>query len=191
MTPLPPDVERYLKELRLALSPLGTEERDEIAAELRTHFEERIAQGRGELLSDFPSAESYAAAFVAERSLVSALVEGTPWAVSRSLWVGRVARAFSLAAAVPLGLVQLCAITLVILGALKPIFSDRIGLWLGPRGTGAIGYLGDPQAHELLGWWGVPLFIGGGALLFVLAHRAQVALARRRLLRVRAAGARS
>jgi uncharacterized membrane protein len=187
MTPLPRDVEDYLKELRLALSPLGGAERDEIVAEVRTHFADRIAQGRGELLAEFPSAESYAAAFVAERSLVAALVEGTPWALSRALWVGRVQRAFSLAAAVPLGLVQLCAITLVILGALKPVVFDHIGLWRGPRGLAVLGYASDPEGHEILGWWGIPVFILGGALLFVLAHRAQVALARRRLRRIRTA----
>ena len=189
MTPLPPDVEHYLKELRLALSPLGADERDEIVAEVRTHFADRIAQNRGDVLAGFLTAESYAAAFVAERGLVSGLVAGTPWAVSRSLWVGRFQRALSVAAAVPLGLLQLGAIALVVLGALKPLFFDRIGLWVGPHGTAAIGYLSDPSSRELLGWWAVPVFIAGGTLLFLAIHRAQVALARHRLRRVRAASA--
>jgi uncharacterized membrane protein len=188
MTALPPDVERYVRELRLGLAPLGPADRDEIVAELRSHFQERLAQGRADVLAGFLPAERYAATFLAERSLASALAEGTPWAVSRSLWVGRVARAASLAAAVPLGLVQLCAACLVVLGALKPVVYDRIGLWIGAPGRFALGYLGEPEAREVLGWWTVPLFIGIGALLFLLAHRAQVGLARRRLRQVRLAG---
>jgi uncharacterized membrane protein len=187
MKALPSDVEDYLRELKLGLAPLGSPDRDEILAEVRSHFEERLAQGRARVLDGFLSAERYAASFLAERSLASALAEGTPWALSRSLWIGRVERAFALAAAVPLGLLQLCAVALVLLGALKPLFFERIGLWLGPQGRFALGFLSDPQAHELLGWWAVPLFIGGGALVLILAHRAQMALARRRLRRVRAA----
>jgi uncharacterized membrane protein len=187
MKALPPDVEDYLKDLKLGLAPLGSPDREEILAEVRSHFEERLAQGRARVLDGFLPAERYAASFLAERSLASALAEGTPWALSRSLWIGRVERAFALAAAVPLGLLQLCAVTLVVLGALKPLFFERIGLWLGPQDRFALGYLSDPGARELLGWWVVPLFIGGGALIFILAHRAQTALARRRLRLVRAA----
>ena len=152
MTPLTPDVEHYLKELRLALSPLAGDERDEIVAEVRSHLADRLAQNRGDVLAGFMTAESYAAAFVAERSLVSGLVVGTPWALSRSLWVGRFERVLSVAVAVPLGLLQLCAVTLAVLGALKPLFFDRIGLWIGPHGAAAIGYLSDPGSRELLGW---------------------------------------
>jgi uncharacterized membrane protein len=187
MKALPPDVEEYLKELKLGLAPLGAPDRDEIVAEVRTHFEDRLAQGRAHVLAGFLPAESYAASFLAERSLASALAEGTPWALSRSLWIGRVERAFSLAAAIPLGLLQLCAASLVVLGALKPLVYERIGLWLGPRGGFNIGFLSDPGARDVLGWWTVPLFIGGGALIFILAHRAQTALVRRRLRQVRLA----
>ena len=187
MRALPRDVEDYLKELKLGLAPLGSPDREEILAEVRGHFDERLAQGRTRVLDGFLPAERYAACFLAERTLASALAEGTPWALSRSLWIGRVERVFSLAAAVPLGLLQLAAATLVVLGALKPLFFERIGLWLGPHGGFALGYMSDPGARELLGWWAIPLFIGGGALIFLLAHRAQTALARRRLRQVRAA----
>jgi uncharacterized membrane protein len=186
MTPIPTEAERYLYELRRALSPLASAERDEIVAEVRSHLAERLSQGRGDVLAAFPPAESYAAAFVAERSLVAALVEGTPWLLSRSLWIGRIERAFSLMAAVPVALVQLFAVTLTVLGALKPIFSDQIGLWRGTNGAWAIGYMSDPRARELLGWSAVPLFIVTGSLVFFAAYRVQVALARRRLRRVRA-----
>jgi hypothetical protein len=117
---------------------------------------------------------------------VVALVEGTPWVLSRSPWIGRIERAFSLAAAVPVALAQLCAITLMLLGAVKPIFSEDIGLWHGPNGTWVLGYLSDPRARELLGWSAVPLFIVAGSLVFFATYRVQVALARRRLRRVRA-----
>jgi uncharacterized membrane protein len=186
MNPIPSDAERYLRELRQALLPLASAERDEIVAEVRSHLADRIAQGRGDVLADFPPAERYAAAFVAERNLVAALVEGTPWQLSRALWIGRIERTFSLAAAIPVAMVQLCAIGLMVLGALKPIFFDQIGLWRGPGGTWAIGYLSDPRARELLGWSAVPLFIVAGSLTLFAAHRVQVALARRRLRRVRA-----
>jgi len=189
MRPLPPDVERYLRELKVALAPLGAD-RDEIVAELRTHFADRLVEGRTEVLAGFLPAERYAAAFLAERTLVSALVAGTPWALSRSLWFGRIERMISVCAAVPLGLLQLCMATLVVLGALKPLLDDRIGLWVGPGGHVALGFVSDPGARELLGWWAVPLFIIGGGLVFLLAYRAQTALARWRLHRVRAATAR-
>lgn len=189
MTPLPPEIERYLKQLRLGLAPLGAADRDEIVAEVRSHIEERIAQGRTGVLAEFAPAERYAAAFLAERSLMSALAEGTPWALSRSLWTGRILRALSIAAAVPLGLVQLCSAALIVLGALKPLMFDHVGLWVGPRVRFAIGYMSDPGGPELLGWWAMPLFIVGGALLFTAAYHGQTALARHRLNQVRAASA--
>lgn len=186
---LSPEIEHYLKQLRLGLAPLDAADRDEIVAEVRGHFAERLAQGHDHVLEQFAPAEHYAAAFLAERSLTSALAEGTPWVLHRSLWTGRILRVATLVAAVPLALVQLVGVALVVLGALKPLMFDKIGLWIGPHHVFALGYVSDPDSHELLGWWGVPVFILGGALVFIAAYQAQTALARRRLSRVRRAGA--
>jgi hypothetical protein len=189
MTALPPDIERYLKQLRLGLAPLDAADRDEIVAEVRAHFAERLAQGHDRVLEQFAPPERYAAAFLAERSLISALAEGTPWVLHRSLWTGRILRIASIVAAVPLALIQLGSAALVVLGAMKPLVFDHIGLWCAPHRKFALGYLSDPDSQELLGWWGMPVFIAGGALLFAAAYQAQTALARRRLSQVRVASA--
>lgn len=179
---LPTEAERYLAQLRMALSPLGEAEREEIVAEVRSHLLDRVASGKGALLDGFDAPETYAAEFLAERSLRGALAQGTSWALGRALLIGARDSLLALFVLLPLVVMQLAGACLVVLAALKPFLPHQIGMFEGPRGF-ALGFVSpEPlDARELLGWWAIPAFIVGGALLFLASNRALRALARWRL----------
>ncbi len=182
-----PDIQQYLRRLRAGLGSLPADERDEIVAELRSHIEERVAQGQRSVLDDLGSPEDYATSFVAEHALSGALARGTSFALGRALLTGLRESFFGMLV-VPLLALQLAAATLVVVGALKPILPSRIGVFLDALDhVHAIGLLvGDLGGlHEVLGGWAILAFIGPGVLLLWAGNRALRALARARLILAR------
>jgi hypothetical protein len=154
---LPRDVEAWLAATARCLA--GAPDRAEIMAELRDHFATLRARGARSLLREFPPPEVYAAAFPGARAAAPA-----PH------------RRLAALAAAPLALVQIVAIALVALGVIKLVAVPELGVWVAPHGRFVIGVLDAPDAHELLGWAAVPLFIAVGLLLRVAARRARAAL---------------
>lgn len=190
MSTLPPDAERWLAELARHLAPLDPPARSELLAELRSHLEERAAQGAGDLLAPFGRAEDYAALFVEEQALRGALARGGPIALGRAL-LGGARRLAWWYAVLSLALVQLLGGVLVLLAALKLAFPAQVGLFVHGRALqlGAT-FGGAPEGVELLGWWAVPLFLLAGALALWASLAALRGLARWRLARLRPALAR-
>ena len=86
--PLTPQAEAYLRRLGACLSPLEPEERREIVAEVRAHFSERRARGRGDVLEGFEAPETYAARFLEESALSRAVARGTTLDLGRALLSG-------------------------------------------------------------------------------------------------------
>lgn len=182
-TPLPPECERYLREVAKGLGPLSDAERAEVLEELSSHFRDRLAQGKADPLQGFEPATSLAAAFVGERALHGALAQGTSWALVRALRIAGRDSLLALGAVLPLVLVHVVAVGFVVTGALKPFAPERLGLWVG----GGNFYVGEGRAGltEVLGWWGVPVLMVTGALLFWVANRGLRALVRWRLASAR------
>lgn len=185
---LPAEAEEFLRELRLGLAPLPREERDEIVAEVRSHFRDRRTTGKTPILAGFEDAQSYASRFVSESALQSALARGTSLELGRALLVGA-RTGLMWMTVVPVVTAQLMGALLVLAGALKPFIPSRIGLFLDTRGRFvALGmYGGDTgRLHELLGYWAVPLFIAVGISLLWGGNRLLRSLAKWRLSIVRA-----
>ena len=176
---LPAETERFLAEVRRGLGSIDAAERDDVIAELRSHFAERMAQGKANLLEGFEDPATLAASFVSERALRGALSQGTPWAFSRAILISARDSLALLFALVPLVLAQLVAFFFVLTAALKPFAPGDFGLWVG-NGNFYVGH-GSPSVHEVLGWWGVPVLLAAGVILFWLSNRGLRALARWRL----------
>lgn len=179
-TDLTPACESFLRKLGYGLSSLPVAEQQEILAEIRSHLVSRQSAGSTELLAGFESPEELAAEFVAERALRGALAQGTPWSAGHALLIATRDSVPVLAGLVPLIIVQLVAIFLVIAAALKPVLGSKLGLWVG-EGNFYVGRSNGSGVHELLGWWGIPVFAASGIVLFWLSSRALRGLVRWRL----------
>jgi len=184
-TPLRPEAEDFLRRLRLALSDLSREERDDVLAEIRSHFEERARAGQAPALEQFGAPDEYAAQFITESTLQSALAKGTPFALGHALLVAARGSLFTLLVLVPLAALQLFAGCLVVLAAIKPLWPDNVGMFFEPGGRfRAVGFVSPSGTlQEVLGWWTIPVFIVSGVLIFWGSHRAMRAAVRRRLAR--------
>ena len=176
---LPETAEHYLRDVRRGLGTLDARERDDVIAELRSHLLERKGQGKNDLLEGFEDAASLARDFVSERALEGALSRGTPWAFVRAILVSAGESLVTLAALVPLVLLQIVAFFSLLTAALKPFSPGDFGLWVG---EGQL-YVGrrSPTVHEVLGWWGMPVLVVFGVVLFWASSRGLRALARSRL----------
>lgn len=182
------DVQDYLRRLGQCLNALPADQRDDILAELGSHFEEARASGRTDVLRGFDAPEDYAGQFLAETELRGALARGTSLALGRSLLVGARNTLVVLFAVVPLGFLHVLGVIFVGLGVLKPFFPAQIGAFSDAKGGFAIGFFsGTESMHEHLGFSAVPLFCIGGILVFWLANRALRWLAHRRLASLRLA----
>ena len=171
----------FLRKVRQGIAPLPLPEQEDIIAELRSHLFARLDQGHPDPLAGFETPEKLAADFVAEYGLRGALSRGTPYAMSKALFVAAQDSILALLVLLPLLLLQLGAFCCLLTAVLKPFMPDRVGLWIGP-GTFFVGTLeGHPGVHEVLGWWGMPILATVGVLLFWVANRAMLALIRSRL----------
>lgn len=176
MSPLPPEAEKFLKEVRRAMD---SEERDDVIDELRSHLCDRVAQGRSDPLEGFEDPAELAAGFVSERALRGALSQGTPWSMARAILVSAKNSLTLLFALGALVLVQVVAFCFVLTAVLKPFSPSELGLWVG-NGNFYVGR-STPAAHEVLGLWGIPILLFVGVLLFWASTRGLRALARSRL----------
>lgn len=181
---LPEKAERFLRELGSYLSSLPGNERQEIVEEIRSHLQERAAQGASDLLAGFGNPETYAAAFIQEHALAGAIARGTSWAVGRALLAGA-RRASWLYLVVVLGVVHVYGVVLLGLGVMKPFFPRNVGLFAG-NGRFTFGMLfGSDVPNELLGWWGVPVFVAMGLVALAGGNWALRAVGQWRLTRLR------
>lgn len=183
MSELTREAEGFLRDLERHLSPLSEAERRDAVAEIRSHLEDRAAQGATDLLAPFGRAEDYAAAFLQERALAGALAGGSSWAIGRALLAGarRLAWWYAVAA---LWLVQLLGALLAALGVLKIFCPEKVGVFMHGRSL-TVGIVEDEGGVEMLGWLSVPAFFAIGVLAIWSAHWFLRTLASWRLSRIR------
>ena len=177
---LPREVLEYLRRLRAGLSPLPESEREEIVRETAAHVLDRV-EGTGDaararaVLDELGEPEAYAARFVDNYRISSALASGSPLALAGGVvrGLGRGLWAF-LGGLVVLVLYSLAAGFFAV-GLVKPVKPEQTGLFVGPGLLPfALGIFENPPApgvREVLGYWVVPLAIGAGALVMLLANR--------------------
>lgn len=171
-------IDAYLSELRRSLGELPAEDVQEILREIRGHILER-AEASGELndaklveiLTALGRPDQIAPAYQAEAVVRTARGSVSPVLILRGVFRWAMLSVWGFALFV-VGLVgYTLGLALFVAGVGKIFFPAEIGGWLSPGGF-SIGTLSDsPGAHEVLGWWLVPLGIVGGALAVILTTR--------------------
>jgi uncharacterized membrane protein len=183
---LPSEAQAYLRQLRAGLSSLPADEQREIVDEVASHFREKLARGDRDLLAEFDAPADYAAQFVEERALSHAVATASPIALGRALLGGVGHAAETLLLVAPLAVVQLLALSLFVVGLVRPFYSAHTGVFEAPDGHIAFGVLRDVAgSRDVLGVWTAPVFITVSVLVLWSARKASLALANRRLARSR------
>jgi len=176
------ELEGYLRRLRWALSPLPSEEREEILRETRSHFLERIAGGDPqarfrETAAALGDPEDYAQGFLDGYRLAAAVADGSGPVMFRQAL--RLASRGIGAFFGTLGLlfIFLLAAAHLALAVLKPIFPENVGAWLEGGRRLSLGFMSPPpgpDVPELLGYWIIPVAL----LLSIGLYRLGVILLR-------------
>ena len=158
---------------------LPVSDRDEIVSEIGVHLRESLEQGADieSVISHLGPAKQLAREYREALWAYRTARTASPWLMLRG--------AFSLArtGAFGFGCFVLTLIgygtggAMILSAVLKPIFSKQIGLWIGPCvfnfgiheagrygcGEGLLLATGSP-AHEVLGWWYIPVALAIGCL---------------------------
>jgi uncharacterized membrane protein len=180
------EIEAFLRQVRRGLAALPPDIREDLIAELRSHLQERAEQGNLNIPGEFGSPDVYADRLTAEHTLTGALSKRTPIPLLVALMGTARNAVLTLFVILPLATIEIIALGLVVMGLAKPFAGDHIGIFQGPGGHGALGWVSDVGSmHEITGYAGIPAFIFGGLVLFWIGYRLLARVARRELLRIR------
>jgi hypothetical protein len=173
-------INAYLDGLRRNLRRLPAEEVREIAEELRSHILDRsmiagtiTAEGVDSALAALGSPEELAGQYLTDDLLARAHTSGSLLLILRSLfhWASISVAGFFILLGSLIGYVL--GFVLAWAAILKPIHPRTAGLWVIPHPGGDfelslhLGFSGAPPgAHEVLGWWIIPIGILGVGLFF-------------------------
>lgn len=189
--------DRYMRDLASALRKLPVEARREIIDELRAHIDDAYDAGGGggpeamaAVLDRMGSPRLVARSYLAEVYLDEGAHSFSPGKIGRGL-VQAVGAGFGLSF-VGGAFIGIYAVPLVLLVAgIGKVLAPGSGLFVHDNGW-VLSLHAQPGATEVLGWWLVPLGIGGGLLGFVgatlllrivLRHRATLSQQVRRFVR--------
>lgn len=175
-------IDSYLKQVRKGLRGMSDDDARDIIEELRSHILDRAAangmlnvEAANSAITALGAPEELAAEYVTDELLSRAQVSRSPFLILNALfrWAElSVAGAFVLLGSV---IGYFLAIVFAAVALLKPLHPQTAGLWVlrsSNEYSVRLGFAGPPPgAHEILGWWVVPigLFLGYG--LFLLTTR--------------------
>lgn len=166
-------IDAYLMQLRRSLGELPPEEVTDILQEIRGHILER-AEAAGDLtderlvaiLTALGKPEDIAPLYQAESLMARARTSLSPTLLLRGAlrWAMLSVRGFAIFVIALIG--YGIALGFLVGGFGKMIAPHEIGAWWSP-GSFSIGTTNDPAAHDMLGWWLVPvgLMVGSVALV--------------------------
>ena len=172
-----PAVDRFLDRVRASLRGMPASEVEEIVLELRGHISERSESPGGidAALASLGDPADLAREYRTERVAIRGECSSSPITILHSLhllgrrsvagWLALLLAALGYAWAFALGG-----------AAIEKLISPRdVGLWYRP-GVGSLPRItvdgpGPAGAHELLGWWFVPVAAAACAILFLLTRR--------------------
>jgi len=189
-------LEDYIKQLGGSLSILQARERQEIIQEVQGHLQDRLErcdtlEDFQQTLQEFGPPDEYARRFVETYRASQASDSASLWQIlQQGLRV--IGHRFSVALSLlMLSFLYLLSISLVLVGLLKPLFPESVGLWLSWNpfsfrfGMG----LQPVTTPEVLGYWIIPLSILLGVGLFIVTNRLSrlqpVAVSKKQARRIR------
>ena len=176
---LPPGILDYLRRLRAGLAPLPESEREEIVRETAAHLLDRFAADGATAspegaLGELGDPEAYAARFVSNYHISSALASGSPVALASQVLRLLGTSAWAFCGGTVVLIVYAFAFAMLAVAVVKPIVPSQAGLFLGPGSEFSLGII-DPVsrvgAREVLGYWLIPFALSAGVLLLLLAKR--------------------
>ena len=171
----------YLSVLRTALAGMTLAEREDIVEEIHMHIRERSGDGQiseQEILARLGPAEELAKQYRTGRLLQQAGQSISPLLILRATlrWARTGIEGSIVFCAALLGYVM--GGGFLLLALLKPLFPARTGLWVGPGvfdfsfHMGLMPeYLSTSSAHEVLGWWFIPVCLVLGSLTLMVTTK--------------------
>ena len=178
-------IDAYLSRLRACLRGMSNEEIHEIVEELRSHIlDKSVVRGESKA-SDVDAAleglgrpEDLASEYITDAALARAEVSRSPFRILASLfrWASLSVAGFFVLISSVLG--YFLGFSLVLCALLKPFHPHGAGLWSYRDSTGdlvmslRLGFESAPAgAHDVLGWWIVPIGLAlGSGLVMLTTH---------------------
>lgn len=177
-TPTLPDprIETYLAALRNHLGPIALAEREDILREIAAHIRDSEESGSTleAVLARLGPPEELAAQYrdgvlirAASRSVSPVTLLRATLRLASKGFVGIVVFFCGLAG-------YTVGVSLLLMGLLKPFIPASVGMWTSKttavwQSSGpTIGIQTNHPAHEVLGWWAIPIGLIGGAVVVVL-----------------------
>lgn len=166
------DVAVYLAEFRSALTGMTLAEREDIVGEIRAHIRDRAAESglsTAEVLERLGSATALASDYSSGNLLQRASVSFSPVLILRAAfrWSLAGVQGFSIFIAARVG--YTLGVGFMLCAALKPLFPDETGMWIGPGVFNAGFHPGSvPVGREVLGPWFIPAATIAGALSLIV-----------------------
>ena len=170
-------IDAYLTRLRRRLRGIDEQDIREIVEELRSHIldktgvsgEEGTVEKVGEMLAALGSPEQLAGEYLTDNLLARAEFSRSPARILAVLfrWASLSIAGFWVLLSSILG--YFLGIVFVLCAFLKPIHPQTAGLWIYPTGAEGstislrLGFgSAPPDGRDVLGWWIVPIGLGGG-----------------------------
>jgi len=180
-------IDEYLGKVRRNLRGLKDDDVRDIVEELRSHILEKSSEQKLEaVLSGLGTPEELASQYTTESLFVRAAVSRSPWAILKSLfhWASLSVAGFFVLMGSLLG--YFAGVVLILVGYLKLIHPHTAGVWTTRDATGDLQILvrlgfgsPPPGAHQVMGWWIVPIGVLGGFGLVMLTTRSALWCVRR------------
>jgi len=132
------------------------------------------------ILTELGPPQRVAQAYSVERTVNEAVVTGKIWAIARAVWHVAMSGASGFFVGLGLFIGYVTGASFVVLAAMKPIFPDNVGIWIGDRSISDgvdIGWHAGMtiatagHGHNVGGYWVIPLFLMAGLGLLFLSHR--------------------
>jgi uncharacterized membrane protein len=183
-------VNGYLFVLERSLATfLPRENVRDVVREIDSHLRDRISAAQPvpderamleKILTELGPPQRVAQAYSVERTVDEAVVTGKIWAIARAVWHVAMSGVSGFFVGLGLFIGYVTGASFVVLAAMKPIFPDNVGIWIGDRSISDgvdIGWRAGMtiatagHEHNVGGYWVIPLFLMAGLGLLFLSHR--------------------
>jgi hypothetical protein len=183
-------VNGYLFVLERSLATvLPRESVRDVVREIDSHLRDRISAAQAmpnerttleKILAELGPPQRVAQAYSLERTVDEAVVTGRLLAIARAVWHVAMSGASGFFAGLGLLIGYTMSVSFIVLGAIKPIFPDNVGIWIGDRSASqgldigwhaGVNVAGSGQMHMVGGYWVIPIFLVTGFGLLFLTHR--------------------
>lgn len=161
----------------------------DVVREIDSHLRDRISAAEPvpderavleRILAELGPPQRVAQAYSVERTVDEAVVTGRIWAIAHAVWRVAMSGASGFFAGLGLFIGYLVGASFIVIAAMKPIFPDHVGVWVGDRSISdgvdigwraGVNVAGSGYEHMVGGYWVIPIFLGVGLGLFFITHR--------------------